>query len=74
MAFFYPSISPPDSVKKTLSKIKKIFSNYKNCIIGEYPLTDHGFAFPERNTYVQEAAEIHWKKLINLFDKNLKKQ
>ena len=59
--------------KDTLSKIKKNFSKYKNCFIEVYPSTDHGFAFPERNTYVKEAAEIHWKKLIYLFDKNLKK-
>ena len=60
--------------KDTLSKIKKSFSKYKNCFIEVYPSTDHGFAFPERNTYVKEAAEKHWKKLINLFDKNLKKK
>ncbi len=59
--------------KAKLSKIKKKFSKYKNCSIDIYPSTDHGFAFPERNTYVKEAAEIHWKKLIQLFDKNLKK-
>ena len=60
--------------KATLSKIKKSFSKFKNCFIEVYPSTDHGFAFPERNTYVKEAAEIHWKRLIQLFDKNLKKQ
>ena len=60
--------------KATLSKIKKIFSKYKKCSIEVYPSTEHGFAFPERNTYVKEAAEIHWKKLIYLFDKNLKKK
>ena len=59
--------------KKTLGKIKKTFSKYKNCYIEVYPSTDHGFAFPERSTYVEEAAEKHWKRLINLFDKNLKK-
>ena len=59
--------------KETLSKIKKTFSKYKNCYIEIYPSTDHGFAFPERNTYNEEAAEKHWKRLINLFDKNLKK-
>ena len=59
--------------KSTLRKIKKEFFKYKNCSIEVYPSTDHGFAFPERNTYAEEAAEIHWKKLIHLFDKNLKK-
>ena len=51
----------------------KSFSKFKNCFIEVYPSTDHGFAFPERNTYLKEAAEMHWKKLIHLFDKNLKK-
>ena len=60
--------------KATLNKIKKSFSKYKNCFIEVYPSTDHGFAFPERDNYVKEAAEIHWKKLIHLFNKNLKKK
>ena len=57
----------------TLNKIKKKFSKYEKCSIEVYPSTDHGFAFPERKTYVKKAAEMHWKKLIYLFDKNLKK-
>ena len=60
--------------KATLSKIKKIFSKYKKCSIEVYPSTEHGFAFPERNTYVKKAAEKHWEKLIHLFEKNLKKK
>ena len=60
--------------KATLNKIKKSFSKYKNCFIEVYPSTDHGFAFPERDSYVKEAAKIHWEKLIHLFDKNLKKK
>ena len=60
--------------KATLSKIKKSFSKYKKCSIEVYPSTEHGFAFPERNTYVKKAAEKHWEKLIHLFEKNLKKK
>ncbi len=60
--------------KATLSKIKKDFSKYKKCSIEVYPSTEHGFAFPERNTYVKKAAEKHWEKLIHLFEKNLKKK
>jgi carboxymethylenebutenolidase len=60
--------------KATLSKIKKNFSKYKKCSIEVYPSTEHGFAFPERNTYVKKAAEKHWEKLIHLFEKNLKKK
>ncbi len=58
--------------KETLKKIKKTFYKYKNCTIEIYPRTSHGFAFPERDTFMKEAAEKHWKKLINLFDINLK--
>ena len=74
--FYFVTVDPEKDKwvpKAKLSKIKKKFSKYKNCSIDIYPSTDHGFAFPERNTYVKEAAEIHWKKLIQLFDKNLKK-
>ena len=60
--------------KETLGKIKKSFSKYKNCYIEVYAATDHGFAFPERNTYIKQAAEKHWKRLIYLFNKNLKKE
>ena len=54
--------------KETLAKIKETFAKYKNCYIDVYPSTDHGFAFPEKNLF-EEAAEKHWEKLINLFDK-----
>ena len=60
--------------KDILNKIKDSFSKYNNCTVEVYPSTKHGFAFPDRNTYVKKAAEIHWKKLIHLFDKNLKKK
>ncbi|MAH88659.1 MAG: hydrolase [Pelagibacterales bacterium] len=59
--------------EKVIRKIKMIFSKLKNCKIDIYRSTEHGFAFPERNTYIKEAAEKHWDKLLNLFDKNLKK-
>ena len=48
---------------ETLLEIKKTFGKYKNCNIEVYPSTDHGFAFPERNTFVKDAAEKHWKKI-----------
>ena len=57
---------------KVIKNIKKAFSNLKKCKIEIFPATDHGFAFPERSTYVREAAEKHWNKLLKLFKKNLK--
>ncbi len=58
--------------EKVLKKIKIAFSKLKKCKIEIFPSTNHGFAFPERNTYIKEAAEKHWDKLIKLFKKNLK--
>ena len=56
-----------------LTKIKNVFSNISATSNFEvYPGTDHGFAFPSRNTYVKSAAEKHWDELIKLFDRNLK--
>lgn len=56
-----------------LKKIKRIFSKINAKSTFEiYPETDHGFAFPSRNTYVKSAAEKHWDELMRLFDKNLK--
>lgn len=49
--------------------LKRSHTNYKLEI---YPNTDHGFAFPNRNTYNDDAAKLHWKNLFNLFDRNLK--
>ena len=58
--------------QKVIKKIKIVFSKLKKCKIDIFPATEHGFAFPERTTYVEEAAEKHWEKLIKLFEKNLK--
>ncbi len=60
---------------ETLKKIKKTFSdNHNKVVIDIYPGTDHGFAFPSRTTYVREAAEKHWQKLFDLFERNVKNE
>ena len=69
LAFAETDIWVPE---KVIKKIKKAFSKSKKFKIEIFPTTEHGFAFPERNTYIKEAAEKHWEKLISLFDKNLK--
>ncbi len=69
LAFAETDIWVPE---KVIKKIKIAFSKLKKCTIEIYPSTDHGFAFPERSTYIEKAAERHWHKLINLFDNNLK--
>ncbi len=59
--------------EKQLDQIKNIFkATSKKCTIEIYPATDHGFAFPERNTYNKDAAERHWIKMMQLFNRNLK--
>jgi carboxymethylenebutenolidase len=37
-----------------------------------YPGTEHGFAFPQRASYVKAAGERHWERLFALFERNLK--
>ncbi len=55
--------------------IKKIRASLLNTTtkaeIEIYSNTDHGFAFPSRSTYVKEAEELHWKRLLDLFKRNL---
>lgn len=36
-----------------------------------YPGVEHGFAFPERPQFDEKAAERHWEKIIDLFDRRL---
>ena len=70
LAFAEKDIWVPVNV---LEKIKTAFSNTKNKVSIEiFKGTDHGFAFPSRSTYVKDASEKHWEKLLDLFDRNLK--
>jgi len=45
-----------------------------NATVERYPGTEHGFAFPNRPVYNKAAAEVHWRRLHSLFDRNLKGQ
>ena len=36
-----------------------------------YPGTEHGFAFPERAAYNKAAAERHWERMFELFERRL---
>ena len=58
---------------KTLNNIKKHFkNNTTNFRMEVYEGTEHGFAFPDRHTYNKNAAEKHWSRIHNLFQKSLK--
>ena len=48
------------------------FASMLRKLIEKYPGTKHGFAFPSRHSYKEEATKTHWKRLFNLFDRNLK--
>ena len=37
-----------------------------------YPGTEHGFAFPQRPVYNKAAAERHWERLFDLYDRRLR--
>ena len=70
LAFAEKDVWVPNNV---LEKIKSSFSKKKsNVRIEIFKGTDHGFAFPSRSTYIKEASEKHWEKLLDLFDRNLK--
>lgn len=43
-----------------------------NARVERYPGVHHGFAFPLRPVYDQAAAEQHWARLLDLFDRNLR--
>jgi carboxymethylenebutenolidase len=47
----------------------------EGCVKAEvelYRCIDHGFAFPQRPAYDKAAAERHWERLFNLFDRTLR--
>ena len=58
---------------KALNNIKEHFkNNTTNFRMEVYEGTEHGFAFPDRHTYNKNAAEKHWSRIHNLFQKSLK--
>ncbi|MEQ9519750.1 MAG: dienelactone hydrolase family protein [Parvibaculum sp.] len=41
-------------------------------VLDQWPGTGHGFCFPERGTYVKEAAEAVWTKVFDLYRRRLR--
>ncbi len=62
----YVSEKEIEVIKETLTK------ENINSTIEIYEKTDHGFAFPGRYSYNENAAKKHWKRIIDLFLRNLK--
>ena len=64
------SYAPTEMINKLNDYLKKINIKYK---IEIYPGTGHGFVFPQRvGLYDEDAAEKHWERLLDLFNRNLK--
>ena len=63
------SYAPTEMINKLNYYLKKINIKYK---IETYPGTGHGFVFPQREgLYDENAAEKHWERLLDLFNRNL---
>jgi carboxymethylenebutenolidase len=62
--------APPEDIQKLETSLKAANSNYR---IEWYPQVEHGFVFPQRvGMYNAPAAERHWERLFNLFQRTLK--
>ncbi len=57
---------------ETVAVLKEYLQNHaNNATVEIYPDTEHGFAFPERREYNDRAAELHWERILSLFDRQL---
>jgi carboxymethylenebutenolidase len=62
--------APPADIQKLELALKQANANYR---IEWYPKVEHGFVFPQRaGMYNAKAAERHWERLFNLFERTLK--
>jgi len=62
--------APPADIQKLEVALKQAQANYR---IEWYPKVEHGFVFPQRaGMYNAKAAERHWERLFNLFERTLK--
>lgn len=59
----------PDAVIETLRKT--LDSSGVEAQVEVYPGTGHGFCFPERDAYVEDAAEDVWRRSFALFERQL---
>ena len=64
--------APPPAIEKLEAAMKAAGMNYR---IEWYPKVEHGFVFPLRaGVYNQPAAERHWERLFDLFDRTLRER
>ena len=63
------SYAPTQMITNLNNYLKNLEINFT---IENYPGTGHGFVFPQRKgMYNLKAAEQHWQKVLQLFDRNL---
>ena len=62
--------APPADIQILEAALKQAKANYR---IEWYPKVEHGFVFPQRvGMYNAKAAERHWERLFDLFERTLK--
>jgi carboxymethylenebutenolidase len=69
LAFAQTDMFVPDAVVAQLPGL--IEQAGANGRVETYPGTEHGFAFPQRTSYVKAAGERHWERMLALFARNL---
>ena len=61
--------APPADIRKLEDALKAAGTLHR---IEWYPGTEHGFVFPQRAVYNQDAATRHWERLFSLFSRALR--
>lgn len=61
---------PEEQVQKIDAAFRNAGVNYT---LERYPESQHGFAFPERVFYHDQSAELSWERILDLFQRKLKK-
>ena len=62
--------APPETVEKIRVQLK---SCPVRSFVEVHPGTEHGYAFPGRVVYHQEASELSWKRIFEMFERQLRK-
>jgi carboxymethylenebutenolidase len=70
LAFAEGDVHVPEAVLRALPGIMEQSGVTHRIEI--YPGTTHGFAFPARQAYNKPAADRHWERLFDLFDRRLR--
>jgi len=61
--------APPAHVEKLQAALREAGTPHR---LEWYPRVEHGFVFPQRACYDRAAAERHWERLFDLFERTLR--